>query len=281
MQFPRGTSLAVRLWTDSHAEARMKRKMFATAVVLIVMATPLFGAQAAPAAKPAQGAPAAKPADKSQDKSQVAVKTAPAPAAAAASKKAPTPPAAPTARVVAISKAAPAAAKGSEAAQAKAAAPAAKPAKAAPAASSSTAVVKPGTVALSPVQEKLRASKELTTDVQAKVPGADVIEAAGGFTDLHLFVSAAYASHNLGVKFDALKAKLLSGKRTSLRQAIQELRPASSAAVEAQRAQYDAAGAISAAQRAATEAAANAATKSDKPATAKTTPKPKPSTTQQ
>jgi hypothetical protein len=97
-----------------------------------------------------------------------------------------------------------------------------------------------------------------------------VLEAAGGFTDLHLFVSAAYVSHNLGIKFDDLKAKLLNGKRVSLRQAIQELRPASSAAVEAQRAQYDAAGAISAAERAAKDAAA-----SDKPAPAKATSKPK------
>ena len=273
----------------------MKRKMFATAVVLVVMATPLFGAQAAPAAKPAQAAIAPKPADKSRDKSQTAAKPAPAETAAPSTKKAPAPPAAPSARVVAISKAAPDA-KAGAAAQGKTAAPAAKPATAAPkaapaptktaapaksAASSSTAVAKTGTAALSPVQEKLRASKELTADVQARLPGADVVEAAGGFTDLHLFVSTAFASHNLGVKFDALKAKLLSGKRTSLRQAIQELRPASSAAVEAQRAQYDAAGAISAAQRAATEAAANAAAKSDKPAAAKTTPKPKPSTTQQ
>jgi len=132
---------------------------------------------------------------------------------------------------------------------------------------------------LSPVQEKLRASKELTTDVQAKLPGVDVIEAAGGFTDLHLFVSAAYVSNNLGVKFDALKDKLLTGKRTSLRQAIQELRPASSAAVEAQRAQYDAAGAISAAERAAHEAA-KAPEKTEKPAPAKGSPKPKPSTPQ-
>ena len=118
------------------------------------------------------------------------------------------------------------------------------------------------------------------TDLQAKLPGVDVVEAAGGFTDLHLFVSAAYVSHNLGVKFDALKGKLLSGKRTGLRQAIQELRPASSAAVEAQRAQYDAAGAISAAERAAKDAA-SAPANTDKSAPAKGTPKPKPSTPQQ
>ena len=68
------------------------------------------------------------------------------------------------------------------------------------------------------------------------------------------FVAAAHASHNLGLPFDALKAKLLAGKRTSLRQAIQELRPAASAAIEAQRAEYDAIGMITAAELAAAAA---------------------------
>ena len=52
-----------------------------------------------------------------------------------------------------------------------------------------------------------------------------------------------------GFEFDALKAKLLAGKRTSLRQAIQELRPATSAAIEAQRAEYDAIGTITLTQQ--------------------------------
>jgi hypothetical protein len=137
--------------------------------------------------------------------------------------------------------------------------------------------VKPASGPLSPVQEKVRGSKELTTDVQGKLPGVDAVDAAGGFSDLHQFLSAVYASHNLGVKFDALKGKLLNGKRTSLRQAIHELRPASSAAVEAQRAWYDAAGAINAAERAARDAA-NAPDKSEKSAPAKGSPKPKAST---
>ena len=270
----------------------MKRKMFATAVVLIVMAAPLFGAQAAPPAKPApaQGAaPAKQTADKANEQAKPAA-------------KAPAPPAAPSARVVTPASKpaqtpATAAAKPALPAPAKAVtaapkpplptpAPSAKPAtalagsaKAAAPAKVAAPVVKSGTATLSPVQEKLRGSKELTADVQAKLPGVDVVEAAAGFTDLHLFVSAAYASHNLGANFDALKGKLLSGKRTSLRQAIQEVRPASSAAVEAQRAQYDAAGALSAAERAAKEAA-NAPAKSDKPAPAKGTPKPKASTPQ-
>jgi hypothetical protein len=225
----------------------MKRKMFATAVVLVVMAAPLFGAQAASPAKPApQKGGVAKPtADKAKEKAQTPAK--PAPPAAVAAKKASTPPAV-----------APASVKSS--------------------APSGGAVVKPAIVTLGPVQEKLRASKELTADVQAKLPGVDVIEAAAGFTDLHLFVSAAYVSNNIGIKFDSLKPKLLNSKRPNLRQAIQELRPASSAAVEAQRAWYDAAGAINAAEHAAKAAQTAETAKSDKPA--KTVPKPKASAPQ-
>jgi hypothetical protein len=125
-------------------------------------------------------------------------------------------------------------------------------------------------VALTAVQEKLQANKDLVREVQAKLPGADVVASAAGFKDLQQFVSAAHASHNLGISFDALKAKLFAGKRTSLRQAIQELKPASSAAVEAQRAEYDAIGTISATE--ASTAAAAAAAKPAKAAPAKDAP---------
>ena len=120
------------------------------------------------------------------------------------------------------------------------------------------------------MQEKLHASKELMRDAQAKLPGVDVISAAGGFRDLQQFVSASHAAYNLGIPIDALKAKLLAGKRTSLRQAIQELKPASSAAIEAQRAEYDALGAIAAAE----QAAAAAPAKPEKAVPAKATPAP-------
>jgi hypothetical protein len=126
---------------------------------------------------------------------------------------------------------------------------------------------------MSPVQERLHANKELTREMQVKLPGTDVLSAAEGFRDLPQFVAAAHASHNLGLPFDALKAKLLAGKRTSLRQAIQELRPAASAAIEAQRAEYDAIGTIAAAEQA---AAATAKPTKETPASpAKTAPKPK------
>jgi hypothetical protein len=123
------------------------------------------------------------------------------------------------------------------------------------------AAVKAAPESLSPIQQRLHANKELTEDVKTKLAGTDVLAAAAGFNDLPQFVSAAYASHNLKISFDALKAKLLNGKRTGLRQAIQELRPAASAAIEAQRAQYDAMGTIRLTEKAAAEAAAAAATK--------------------
>jgi hypothetical protein len=123
------------------------------------------------------------------------------------------------------------------------------------------------------VQEKLQANKELTREVQAKLPGADVLSAASGFSTLQQFVSAAHASHNLSLSFDALKAKLLGGKRTSLRQAIEELKPAASATIEAQRAEYDAMGMILAAEQAAAAAAAQPA--KAKPSTAPSKPAPK------
>ena len=76
----------------------------------------------------------------------------------------------------------------------------------------------------------------------------------------------------LGLRFDTLKTKLLTSKHANLRQAIQELRPAASAAIESQRAQYDADGTIRAAEHADT-AAASAAQATLKPATVA---KPKP-----
>jgi hypothetical protein len=121
--------------------------------------------------------------------------------------------------------------------------------------------VKASTTTLSPLQLKVQSSKALITDLQPKLTGVDIVSAAEGFKDLQQFVSTVHASHNLGLRFDALKAKLLTGKQTTLRQAIQELRPTASAAIESQRAQYDAVGSIRAAEQAEAKAAAEAQAK--------------------
>ena len=104
------------------------------------------------------------------------------------------------------------------------------------------AAAKASATSLSALQLKVQSSKTLISALQPKLSGVDVVSAADGFKDLQQFVSAVHASHNLGVRFDSLKTKLLTGKRANLRQAIQELRPAASAAIESQRAQYDADG---------------------------------------
>jgi hypothetical protein len=65
------------------------------------------------------------------------------------------------------------------------------------------------------------------------------MEAADGFRNLGQFVAAVNVSNNLNIPFDKLKADMVT-KKMSLGQSIQDLRPASSAAVEAQHAEYDA-----------------------------------------
>jgi hypothetical protein len=93
---------------------------------------------------------------------------------------------------------------------------------------------------LGPVQQKLAKNKNLATKLQSRLPaGTNLMEAADGFRNLGQFVAAVNVSTNLSIPFDKLKADMVT-KKMSLGQSIQELRPATSAAVEAQRAEYDA-----------------------------------------
>ena len=271
----------------------MKRKVFATAVVLLTITTPLFAGQEAAAKQPATGSEKQQPAAAAkQQPAPAAAKQAPAPAAAkpqpvpASAKQAPAPaaakqqPAAASADKKATPQTAPAASvaaakPGEPAKQAagKSAAPAGKstgkppappktpsvklnpvvtatskplPNKAVAASAGNapvpTAAAKASVTSLSALQLKVQSSKTLITALQPKLAGVDVVSAAEGFKDLQQFVSAVHASHNLGLRFDTLKTKLVTGKPANLRQAIQELRPAASAAIESQRAQYDADG---------------------------------------
>ena len=97
---------------------------------------------------------------------------------------------------------------------------------------------------LTPVQEKLQKNTNLATKLQARLPaGTNLMEAADGFRNLGQFVAAVNVSHNLNIPFDQLKADMVT-KKMSLGQSIQDLRPATSASVEAQRAEYDAQGMI-------------------------------------
>ncbi|TMA09625.1 MAG: hypothetical protein E6J89_12550 [Deltaproteobacteria bacterium] len=80
------------------------------------------------------------------------------------------------------------------------------------------------------VSGKATASDRLTqnTKLSAKLQellssGTNLQDAAEGFGQLAEFVSAVYVSYNLGIPFDELKEKIMSGKE--LGPAIRELRP--------------------------------------------------------
>ena len=102
------------------------------------------------------------------------------------------------------------------------------------------------TVALTPVQQKLTKNTNLAAKLASRLPaGTDLMLAAADFRTLGQFVSAVNVSHNLpGISFTELKTKIITDGM-SLGQAIQALRPLSSATIEAQRAEYDARGMIS------------------------------------
>lgn len=93
---------------------------------------------------------------------------------------------------------------------------------------------------LGPVQQKLAKNTSLAAKLQSRLPaGTNLMEAADGFRNLGQFVAAVNVSNNLDIPFEKLKADMVT-KKMSLGQSIQDLRPATSASVEAQRAEYDA-----------------------------------------
>lgn len=109
-----------------------------------------------------------------------------------------------------------------------------------PAATTTTA-----TVALTPVQEKLTKNTNLAAKLTSRLPvGTDLMAASAGFKNLGQFVAAVNVSNNLGLSFTQLKTKMVTDGM-SLGQAIQALRPLTSATIEAQRGEYDARGMIS------------------------------------
>jgi len=74
------------------------------------------------------------------------------------------------------------------------------------------------------VTQQLASNSKLNGKVQELFPaGTQLSDAAAGFKNLGDFVSAAHVSHNLGIPFSDLKARMMGGK--SLGEAIHELRP--------------------------------------------------------
>lgn len=78
----------------------------------------------------------------------------------------------------------------------------------------------------------LTQNTKLSSNLQGFLPtGTNLQDAAKGFDHLGQFVAAVHVSHNLGIPFDQLKAKMMNGD--SLGQAIHELRPNVNARQEA------------------------------------------------
>lgn len=118
-----------------------------------------------------------------------------------------------------------------------------KPAHARPASTAAPVAAAPLTP-LTPVQEKLQKNTNLAGKLQARLPaGTNLLDAADGFGTLGQFVAAVNVSANLKIPFEKVKTDVVT-RKMSLGQAIHDLRPVSSAAVEAQRAEYEAQGMI-------------------------------------
>ena len=93
----------------------------------------------------------------------------------------------------------------------------------------------------SSVSTRLTDNTKLSSKLQSLLPpGTDLQAAAQGFKNLGQFVAAVHVSHNLGIPFDQLKAKMTGPGAESLGKAIQELKPAADAKAEVKKAAHEA-----------------------------------------
>lgn len=91
------------------------------------------------------------------------------------------------------------------------------------------------------IDQKLDGNPKLSSKLQSLLPaGTDLKTAAAGFKNFGQFVAAVHVSHNLGIPFDQLKAKLTGDNAESLGKAIKELKPDADAKTEAKKAQQQA-----------------------------------------
>ena len=89
------------------------------------------------------------------------------------------------------------------------------------------------------VADQLSRNEKLSAKLQSILPaGTNIQDAATGFKNLGEFVAAAHVSHNLGIPFTDLKAKMATG--TSLGDAIHELKPTADYNAEAKKAKEEA-----------------------------------------
>lgn len=85
----------------------------------------------------------------------------------------------------------------------------------------------------SSVSEKLTDNTKLAGKLQSLLPaGTNLQTASQGFKNLGQFVAAVHVSHNLGIPFGQLKAKMIGPPKESLGQAIHALKPSASSTEE-------------------------------------------------
>lgn len=89
----------------------------------------------------------------------------------------------------------------------------------------------------STVSERLSDNTRLANKLQSLLPaGTNLQQASQGFKNLGQFVAAVHVSHNLGIPFDQLKAKLTGSSPESLGKAIDQLKPDADLKAEAKKA---------------------------------------------
>jgi len=93
----------------------------------------------------------------------------------------------------------------------------------------------------SSVSTRLSSNTKLASKLQSLLPpGTDLQAAASGFKNLGQFVAAVHVSHNLGIPFDQLKAKMQGPPTESLGKAIHQLKPDANAKAETKTAESEA-----------------------------------------
>lgn len=98
-----------------------------------------------------------------------------------------------------------------------------------------------GTKSRQTIDQKLDGNPKLSAKLQSLLPaGTDLKTAAAGFKNFGQFVAAVHVSHNLGIPFDQLKAKMTGANAESLGKAIKELKPDANAKAETKKAEQEA-----------------------------------------
>ena len=91
------------------------------------------------------------------------------------------------------------------------------------------------------VSDKLTNNTQLANKLSSLLPpGTDLQTAAQGYKNLGQFVAAVHVSHNLGIPFDQLKAKMIGPPAESLGKAIHALKPDANSKTETKTAQKQA-----------------------------------------